>query len=168
MGRIFVRRCIWNGEDVSVKTKRGYRAVNIEPALVQMLAAHLGDRKGWKSLSDLHWYTVLQKQRAAQAESNSQEIESGASRAARFPAWPRLRAARERSAGRSSKTMGRTFQPRMTSQYTHFRDEFRKRVASNVGLFARPGLAENCQLVPIVPISRMLQRRKAQRKLLTQ
>jgi hypothetical protein len=48
---------------------------------------------------------------AIDTESNSQEIESGASRAARFPAWPRLRAARERSAGRSSKRMGRTFQP---------------------------------------------------------
>jgi integrase len=45
-GRIYVRRSVWNGEEVSVKTKQGYRAVNIEPGLVQMLAAHLGDRKG--------------------------------------------------------------------------------------------------------------------------
>jgi hypothetical protein len=37
---------IWNGKEVSVKTKKGYRTVNIEPALVQMLATHLGTRKG--------------------------------------------------------------------------------------------------------------------------
>jgi integrase len=45
-GRIYVRRSVWNGEEVSVKTKQGYRTVNIEPALVEMLIAHLGDRKG--------------------------------------------------------------------------------------------------------------------------
>ena len=45
-GRIYVRRSVWNGKEVTVKTKQGYRAVNIEPALVSMLAAHLGERKG--------------------------------------------------------------------------------------------------------------------------
>jgi integrase len=44
--RICVRRSVWNGEEVSVKARRGYRRVNIEPALAEMLAAHLGDRKG--------------------------------------------------------------------------------------------------------------------------
>src|SRR5207249_11095178 len=44
--RIYVRRSVWNGEEVSVKTRRGYRTVNIEPALADMLAAHLGQRKG--------------------------------------------------------------------------------------------------------------------------
>src|SRR5207302_7220148 len=45
-GRIYVRRSIWNGEEVSVKTKQGYRAVNIEPTLALMLAAYLGGRSG--------------------------------------------------------------------------------------------------------------------------
>jgi integrase len=44
-GRIYVRRSVWNGNEVSVKTKQGYRAVNVEPGLVKMLAAHLGERK---------------------------------------------------------------------------------------------------------------------------
>jgi hypothetical protein len=34
-GRIYVRRSVWNGEEVTVKTKQGYRAVNIEPGLIQ-------------------------------------------------------------------------------------------------------------------------------------
>jgi integrase len=48
-GRIYVRRSVWNGEEVSVKTKRGYGAVNIEPALVQMLTVHLGERSGGRA-----------------------------------------------------------------------------------------------------------------------
>ena len=61
-GRIYVRRSIWNGKEVSVKTKQGYRAVNIEPGLiVEMLAAHLGDRKVGQSVSNSHWDAVLQR-----------------------------------------------------------------------------------------------------------
>lgn len=45
-GRIFVRRSVWNGEEVSLKTRKGYRVVNIDSALVQLLTAHLGNRKG--------------------------------------------------------------------------------------------------------------------------
>jgi hypothetical protein len=32
-------------EEVSPKTKKGYKVVNIEPALVEMLTAHLCGRK---------------------------------------------------------------------------------------------------------------------------
>jgi hypothetical protein len=35
--RIFVRRSIWRGQEVTVKTKSGNRAVNIEPALASAL-----------------------------------------------------------------------------------------------------------------------------------
>src|SRR2546422_9549312 len=36
-GKVYVRRSVWNGHEVTVKTKRGYRVVNIEPTLVTML-----------------------------------------------------------------------------------------------------------------------------------
>src|SRR6516165_2514505 len=42
---------IWNGKEVSVKTKKGYRTVNIEPALVQMLATHLEPAKAGRVLA---------------------------------------------------------------------------------------------------------------------
>lgn len=46
--KIFIRRSVWNGEEGSVKTKRGYRAVNIEPTLAALLTEHLGRRTtGW-------------------------------------------------------------------------------------------------------------------------
>ncbi|HEY1646681.1 MAG TPA: hypothetical protein VGF96_01770 [Terracidiphilus sp.] len=40
--RIYIRRSVWKGEEVTVKSKRGYRAVTIDPILIGMLAAHLG------------------------------------------------------------------------------------------------------------------------------
>jgi integrase len=43
-GWIYIRRSVWEGEEVSVKTKRGYRKVTIDPILIGMLAAHLGTR----------------------------------------------------------------------------------------------------------------------------
>lgn len=42
--RIIVRRSIWRGQEVSVKSKSGYRTVDIEPALAEMLREHLGGR----------------------------------------------------------------------------------------------------------------------------
>jgi integrase len=32
-GRIYIRRSVWEGEEVTVKTKRGYRVVTIDPIL---------------------------------------------------------------------------------------------------------------------------------------
>jgi len=42
-GKLYVRRSVWNGQEVSVKTKRGFRVVNVDPALVEMLRKHLRD-----------------------------------------------------------------------------------------------------------------------------
>jgi integrase len=44
--RIHLRRSVWEGEEVTVKTKKGYRVVNIEPSLVDLLKAHLDGRRG--------------------------------------------------------------------------------------------------------------------------
>ena len=43
-GVIRVRRSVWNGMEVSVKTKRGYRDVWIDSGTVQMLSDYLGTR----------------------------------------------------------------------------------------------------------------------------
>ena len=42
--RIFVRRSIWRGQEVTVKTKSGNSTVDIEPALAEMLREHLNGR----------------------------------------------------------------------------------------------------------------------------
>jgi integrase len=43
-GVVRVRRSVWRGQEVSTKTKRGYRDVNIDSQTVQMLADYLGER----------------------------------------------------------------------------------------------------------------------------
>jgi integrase len=35
--RIHIRRSVWEGEEVSVKTKKGYRVVNIDLSFVEIL-----------------------------------------------------------------------------------------------------------------------------------
>jgi len=45
-GTITVRRSVWNGEEVTPKTKSGYRVVNIDPALADLLREHLNGRRG--------------------------------------------------------------------------------------------------------------------------
>jgi integrase len=41
-----------------------------------------------------------------------------------------------------------------TSRYTHFQDNYRQQIASQVALFAQPGMGwdQNCRLVPMVPL----------------
>jgi len=41
---IRVRRSVWRGQEVSPKTRKGYRDVKIDASTVQMLKAHLGTR----------------------------------------------------------------------------------------------------------------------------
>jgi hypothetical protein len=48
--RLRVRRSVWKGQELSVKTKNGYRVIHIDPALVEMLRQHLGN--SWACLSD--------------------------------------------------------------------------------------------------------------------
>jgi integrase len=43
-GVINVRRSVWCGEEVTTKTKKGYRAVWIDSATVAMIRRHLGSR----------------------------------------------------------------------------------------------------------------------------
>jgi len=43
-GVIFVRRSVWHGQEVSPKTRKGYREVWIDSATVRVLQAHLGNR----------------------------------------------------------------------------------------------------------------------------
>jgi integrase len=42
--QIMVKRAIWRGLEISTKSKRSYRLVDIEPALAEMLRQHLNGR----------------------------------------------------------------------------------------------------------------------------
>jgi len=108
--RIFVRRGIWNGEEVSVKTKRGFRVVTIEPALVHVGATSRRTYYG-ASVPDSQRDTVLQVECPAQAQSDSQVSEAGTGRFARVPSWSRVGAAGKRRTGGFGQRVGRSLQP---------------------------------------------------------
>jgi integrase len=150
-GRIYVRRSVWNGEEVSVKTKQGFRAVNIETGLIQMLAAHLGDRKGGrvfqtsmgtpfcKSNVRRKLNQILKKLNLAPAGLHA--FRHGRVSVLQANGVP----------GDLVKEWIGHSNLRTTSRYTHFRDDFRKQVASDVGLFSQANVAEKLPVSPNSP-----------------
>jgi integrase len=152
-GRIFVRRSVWNGQEIPVKTKKGYRVVNIEPALVQMLAAHLRDRKGGRVFKTRNGTPFCKNNvnRKLKQILKKLNLAPGGLHAFRHGRVSLLQENRVPGdlvlewIGHSSL--------RTTSRYTHFRDDFRKQVASEVGLFAQPSAAEKLPVGPNGPNS---------------
>jgi integrase len=150
-GRIYVRRSIWNGEEVSVKTKQGYRTVNIEPGLIKMLAAHLGDRKGLRVFQTRtgtpfckgnvrrKLNQILKKLNLAPAGLHA--FRHGRVSVLQANGVP----------GDLVKEWVGHSNLRTTSRYTHFRDDFRKQVATDVGLFSQASMAEKLPVSPNGP-----------------
>jgi len=150
-GRIYVRRSVWNGEEVSVKTKQGYRVVNIEPGLVHMLAAHLGDRRGGR-VFQTRLGTPFCKSNVRR--KLNQILKKLNLPSAGLHAFRHGRVSVLQSNGVPGDLVKEWIghsNLRTTSRYTHFRDDFRKQVAREVGLFAQPGTAEKLQFSPDSP-----------------
>jgi integrase len=150
-GRIYVRRSVWNGQEVSVKTKRGYRVVNIEPALVQMLTVHLAGRKGGR---------VFQTRRGTHlCKSNVRRKLNQILRALTLaPAGLHAFRHGRVSVLQANGVPGDLVKEwvghsnlRTTSRYTHFRDDFRQQVASDLGLFSQANMAEKLPASPNSP-----------------
>jgi hypothetical protein len=116
-----VRRSIWNGEEVSPKTKKGYRVVNIEPVLVEMLTAHLGERKVGRMFQTRNGTPLCKSNVRRKLNQILKE----------WVGHPNLRT---------------------TSGYTHFQDDFRTRIAGEVGLFAQEDVAGKLPVSPNTPI----------------
>ena len=150
-GKIYVRRSIWNGEEVSVKTKQGYRAVNIEPALIQMLAAHLGDRKGGR-VFETHTGTPFCKSNVRRKLNQILKQLSLAPAGLHAFRHGRVSVLQENGVpGDLVKEWVGHSNLRTTSRYTHFRDDFRQRVACDVGLFAQANVAGKLPVSPNSP-----------------
>jgi integrase len=150
-GRIYVRRSIWNGKEVSVKTKHGYRAVNIEPRLIEMLAAHLGERNGGR-VFETHAGTPFCKSNVRR--KLNQILKRLNLAPAGLHAFRHGRVSMLQTNGVPSdlvkEWVGHS-NLRTTSRYTHFRDEFRMQVASDVGLFSQASVAEKLPVGPNGP-----------------
>ena len=42
---IYVRRGVWNGQELSPKTRNAVREIDIDPGLAELLSQHVGDKK---------------------------------------------------------------------------------------------------------------------------
>lgn len=153
-GRIYVRRSIWNGKQVSVKTKQGYRAVNIEPRLVEMLTAHLGGRKNgrvFETRSGTPFCKSNVRRKLNQILKKLNLAPAG------LHAFRHGRVSVPQANGVPcdlvKEWVGHS-NSRTTSRYTHFRDEFRMQVASDVGLFSQASVAEKLPVGPNGPNSK--------------
>jgi integrase len=136
-GLIRVRRSIWNGRVVTVKTKRAKRPINIEPTIVQMLAGHIGDREFGR---------VFQTRTGAPlSKSNvrrklNQLLVSLKLKPAGLHAFRHGRVSMLQANGVPSdlvKLWVGHSNLETTSNYTHFPEEFRSKVARATGLFSQ-------------------------------
>jgi integrase len=150
-GRIYVRRSIWNGEEVSVKTKQGYRAVNIEPALVGMLIAHLGDRKGGRAFQTRTGTPFCKSNVRRKLNQILKKLNLAPAGLHAFR-HGRVSVLQQNGVpGDLVKEWVGHSNLRTTSRYTHFREEFRKQVAASVGLFPQQNMAEKLRVSPNSP-----------------
>ena len=151
-GRIYVRRSIWNGQEVSVKTKQGYRAVNIEPALVQMLAAHLGGaEKGGRVFQTRNGTPFCKSNVRRKLNQVLKKLNLAPAGLHAFR-HGRVSILQENGVpGDLVKEWVGHSNLRTTSRYTHFRDDFRAQVASDVALFSQQNVAEKLPVSPNSP-----------------
>lgn len=135
-GKLYVRRSVWHGQEVSVKTKRGYRVVNIEPALTEMLSQHVGERKSGR-VFQTRTGTPFSKdnvRRKLHSILLTLGLKKGGLHAFRHG---RVSILQENGVpGDLVKEWVGHSSLRTTSRYTHFRDDYKQRVATALGLFS--------------------------------
>ncbi len=149
-GKIFVRRSIWRGQEVTVKTKQGYRVVSIELALAEMLKQHLNERVSGRVFQTTKG-TPFSKdgvRRKLQTILRKLGLEKGGLHAFRHGRVSILQA--KGVPGDLVKEWVGHSSLRTTSNYTHFQDEYRQQVVNDVGLL-RGNRSENCSVGPNGP-----------------
>lgn len=150
-GRIRVRRSVWKGQEVSVKTKAGYRVVHVDPALADMIRQHLGTRTAGR-VFHTNRMTPFSKDNVRRKLHGILEtlgLDRGGLHAFRHG---RVSVLRENGVpddlvrewvGHSSL--------RTTSRYTHFRDDYRRQVADGLGLLGKGGMESKLPFGPNGP-----------------
>jgi integrase len=147
-GRIFIRRSVWNGQEGTVKTKRGYRVVNIDPALVEILAAHLRTRRSERVFETRNGTPFC---KGNVRRKLNQVLKSLSLAPAGLHAFRHGRISVLQASGVPgdliTEWVGHS-NLHTTSSYTHFQDDFRQRIASTVALFP-PGFAQGNMVIKL-------------------
>jgi integrase len=141
-GRIYIRRSVWEGEEVTVKTKQGYRAVTIDPILTGMLAAHLGNRKTGRVFQTRNGTSLCKRNTRRRLNELLRDLKLPK---AGLHAFRHGRVSVLQAMGVPGdlvkEWVGHS-NLQTTSRYTHFQDDFRRQIASQVALFPQPISAE--------------------------
>ena len=136
-GKITIRRSVRNGEEGPLKTKKGYRKVNVEPEVCAMLAVHLNGRTMGRVFQTRNGTPFCRGnvRRKLRQILKSLNLAPGGLHSFRHGCVSFLRQngvpddlVKEWVGHSNLET---------TSRYTHFQDDFRKRIASEVGIFAQ-------------------------------
>jgi integrase len=150
-GLIRVRRSIWNGKVVTVKTRRAKRPINVEPTIVDMLAAHIGERTSGRVFytrtgSPLSKSNVRRKLNQLLA---SLKLKPAGLHAFRHGRVSMLQA--NGVPGDLVKLWVGHSNLETTSGYTHFSQDYRKQVANETGLFAQTSVVGKLPVGPNGP-----------------
>lgn len=134
-GVIRVKRSVWRGQEVSVKTKRGYRDVWIDSGTVQMLRQHLGTRTAGRVFetrngTPLDDSNVLSEVLYPILEGLS--IPKGGMHAFRHGRVSKLQTSNVPGDFTLSQVGHSSL--RITSGYTHFTDEFRRETVERLAM----------------------------------
>jgi integrase len=140
-GRIHIRRSVWEGEEVTVKTKQGYRAVTIDPILTGMLTEHLGNRKAGRVFQTRTGTPICKRNARRRLNELLKKLKLPM---AGLHAFRHGRVSVLQLMGVPGdlvkEWVGHS-NLRTTSRYTHFQDDFRRQIASQVALFPQPNVA---------------------------
>ena len=150
-GRIYIRRSVWEGEEVSVKTKQGYRAVTIDPILTAMLAAHLGLRRAGRVFETRNGTPLCKRNTRRRLNELLRDLKLPK---AGLHAFRHGRVSVLQAMGVPGdlvkEWVGHS-NLQTTSRYTHFQDDFRKQIASQVAVFPLTFCAEKLKDGPNGP-----------------
>lgn len=143
--KIYTRRSIYKGQEVSVKTRKGYRVTHIDPVLAEMLKQHLAGRTSGLVFQTTHGtpYSTNNVRRKLHSILQELKLPKGGLHAFRHGRVSFLRANRVPD-DLIMEWIGHS-NLRVTSNYTHFTEEFRQQMASEFGIV-------RAEMVPIRPI----------------
>ncbi len=163
-GRIYIRRSVWNGRRFC-PNETGLPGGQHRTSSVEILTAHFGHASS-ESLSDSQRHAILQGEREAQAEPDSQATEFSTGRAPCFPPWSRLGTPKKGSSRRFGERLGGTFQlPNSISVIPISGMIFVSRLPLK-GSISQGKMAGKLRYGPNGPNSPMLQQNRGHRKII--
>jgi integrase len=142
-GQICVRRSVWEGEEVSVKSKAGHRKITCDPVLTTMLAEHLGTRTSGRVFQTRNGTPFCKRnvRRRLNELLKKLKLPKAGLHAFRHGRVSVLQAMGV--PGDLVKEWVGHSNLHTTSRYTHFQDDFRRQIASQVALFQQSNAMEN-------------------------